>query len=147
MKQLVVNARITPDGTRIQSNYRHDYVTHVDKNGMTYMVDGGLEYARYNINDIPDTPAYLYVDDNFSEIRKYHCRGSRGKDGKQPLKWITLAKMSLNHLKACIAYNKERGVDNFTNDLYNKEILFRYKEAKEKDLENAARRIIYREEE
>lgn len=105
---LVVNARITPDGTRIQSKHRHDYVTHLDKNGYTYMVDGGIGsfYVKYNVvKEAPDTPAYLYFRDPIEEIRKYHCRGGRGKDGKQELTWTPLCEMSNEWLKNCITYD------------------------------------------
>ena len=43
---LIRNAIQTPDGTVLVSRSRHDYKTHTDANGKTYMVDGGLEYVR-----------------------------------------------------------------------------------------------------
>ena len=44
MSNIIRNAIQTQDGTVLQSFSGHDYKTHVDANGKTYMVDGGLEY-------------------------------------------------------------------------------------------------------
>ena len=52
-KQIIYNAIKTPDGTIISSHHRHDFVTHKDKNGKTYGVDGGQSYLR-RIGDISD---------------------------------------------------------------------------------------------
>ncbi len=47
---LIYNALRTPDGTVLTSRHRHDYVTHIDKNGKEYMIDGGLDYVRSSAN-------------------------------------------------------------------------------------------------
>ena len=43
-KKLILSRIRTPDGTILTSYHQHDYVTHTDKNGETYMLDGGSEY-------------------------------------------------------------------------------------------------------
>ena len=44
--KLIRSCLETPDGTILQSRSRHDYRQHLDANGKTYMLDGGLDYVR-----------------------------------------------------------------------------------------------------
>jgi hypothetical protein len=148
MKQIVYNAIKTPDGTILESKHRHDYVTYVDKNGSTYMVDGGHSYLRrsvptpkplkwyekilkfLNIKNYDTNIQYddisLTMDDDFEKIRKVHKRGGRGKDGKEELKWIPLYEMSNSWLDACVVYNTKLNMaDNYATKLYLKEIEYR----------------------
>lgn len=112
-RKLVYNAIRTPDGTVLVSRHVHDYVTHLDKNGLEYMVDGGNEYRRTNVHaTAPHEDLSLYSDSPYEEIRKVICRGGRGKDNKQPLTWVPLCEMSNSWLEAVIIYNQERGGDN-----------------------------------
>jgi hypothetical protein len=102
-KQIVCNKIITPDGTVLQSRNRHDYLLHVDANGYTYMVDGGLDYLRRAVVDeAPCTEASVYLDDEFDEIRKAFAWGSYGKGGKEKLHYIPLKDMEDEHLAACL---------------------------------------------
>ncbi len=41
--KLIRSCLETPDGTILQSRSRHDYRQHLDANGKTYMLDGGLD--------------------------------------------------------------------------------------------------------
>lgn len=69
------------------------------------MVDGGLSYPKYGGNDMSFvSPITIYSNDPFEKVRNYHCRGARGKSGKEPLKWIPLCKMTDEHLAAVIEY-------------------------------------------
>jgi len=47
---VIANKLITPDGTVLVSRNRHDFVTYKDKNGKTYMIDGGRDYCRASNN-------------------------------------------------------------------------------------------------
>src|SRR5689334_8761224 len=47
---IIHRALITPDGTHLVSHWRHDFVSHTDKNGKLYFLDGGLNYPRYSQN-------------------------------------------------------------------------------------------------
>lgn len=149
-KTIIVNRIQTPDGTILTSYHRHDYQQYIDKNGGYYMVDGGSEYLR---RSIPKTKlskfkkiwieflslfGYKYIDPmNYKElsvysdapfevIRENYHRGGRGKDGKQPLTWVAMSKMSDEWLKSCITYNEDRGLANsFANKMYSKELEYR----------------------
>ncbi len=99
--RLVLNRIKTPDGTILTSYHRHDYVTHVDANGKTYMVDGGLEYARRNLHkDHPYEELSVYTDTPFEQIREVFQWGTYGKNQDQPLKWIPLSTMTNEHIEA-----------------------------------------------
>ena len=50
MNNVVYSALRTPDGTLLESKHRHDFVSHEDANGKTYMLDGGLDYIRSSCN-------------------------------------------------------------------------------------------------
>lgn len=69
MRFLIKNSLVTPDGTEIISHGRHDYITHEDKNGKVYMVDGGNDYQKRSANgDEVDTS--VWSDDDFNIVRE-----------------------------------------------------------------------------
>ena len=128
--KIILNQIRTPDGTIIRSMHRHDYVTHKDKNGLEYMVDGGSDYLRRNFHkEAPYEEMSVYDNDPFEVIRQSFHRGGRGKDGKQPLTWVPISEMSDAWLQACIDYNIDRGYDRldggYSNSLYEKELEYR----------------------
>lgn len=101
--KFVLNRIKTPDGTIISSYYTHDYVTHEDKNGKVYMVDGGLEYLRRNVHDdAPYEELSVTTDAPFEQIRESLHWGSRGKDGRQGLRFFPLCRMADDHLEAIL---------------------------------------------
>lgn len=149
-RQIIVNQIMTPDGTIITSRHRHDYVTHIDKNGLVYSVDGGLDYLRRTshktsnigfrkiINGVlslfgitrHDPIAYtelsIFSDSPHEIIREHYCRGGRGKNGDKPLTWVPISKMSNQWLKAAYRYNIENGRrDSLANSLYQAELKYR----------------------
>ena len=48
---------------------RHDYKTHLDANGKTYMIDGGLDYVRCSANG-DEIHHCVWDDDPFDKVRK-----------------------------------------------------------------------------
>ena len=98
---LIYNAIMTPDGTVIESTHRHDYRTHEDANGKTYMVDGGLEYSRKSAWG-DEVDLRLYNNEPHSVQRSLLTWGTYGKDGNEPLKRIFIEDMETEHIQAVI---------------------------------------------
>lgn len=100
--QLVYNAIQTPDGTILQSKHRHDYVTHTDKNGKHYMVDGGTDYCRRS-NNGDEISLCLTVLDPIEKIREVFTWGRNfDEKGKRLPKteWVLLKDLTEGHLEA-----------------------------------------------
>jgi len=100
--QLIRNAIQTPDGTIIESLHRHDYVTYEDANGKTYMVDGGLAYARRSVHT-DQVDMNEYTDVPHERQREVLTWGTYGKDGNQPLSYVCIGDMETGHLEAVLA--------------------------------------------
>jgi len=103
MKHLLVNAIVTPDGTMLESTHRHDYQEHKDANGETYILDGGINYIRRSLNQIPAKDASVYSDDPHEIIREAFRWGTRGPGRLEPLKWKILATLEDDHIEAILA--------------------------------------------
>ena len=101
MRTLIYNAIRTPDGTILESNHRHDYNTYVDANGKTYIIDGGHDYIRSSDNG-DEVSLAVYLEDGHDKVRKVMKWGTRGKGGKQPLRFIQLKDMESSHIEACL---------------------------------------------
>lgn len=121
--KLVLNRIRTPDGTILTSRHRHDYVTYTDKNGLEYMVDGGLDYASRHFHKYePYEELSVYDDAPFEEIRKAFSWGSYGKNGDEPLKWLALCEMTNEHIEAIM----EGGFGNeYVRDFFEREMSYR----------------------
>jgi hypothetical protein len=99
--KLVKNCLETPDGTVLYSRSRHDYKTHLDANGKTYMIDGGLDYVRCSANG-DEIHHCVWDDDPFDEVRKAVEWGTYGINGDQPLTWVKLCDMETAHINAVL---------------------------------------------
>jgi hypothetical protein len=117
-----------PEEVFLVSAHRHDFKQHVFKNGETIFVDGGNEYIRRGGSALGNGffpakgYAELWVDWSLSDdipldvIAQKLLWGTRGKDGKQPLKYVRLASCETDHLQAIL-----KNVPNLS-DLYNQVI-------------------------
>ena len=113
--RLLVNRWKHRDGTILQSHHRHDFVEY---NGC--FVDGGLDYIRVS-GDLTDL--CLYEDSPFDEIRKYFCWGTKGIDGREPLKYVPLVYLDEDHIKAII--ETQYHVPDYIMNLLKKELKYR----------------------
>lgn len=112
MPEFLVNAIITPDGTRLESVHRHDYQEHIDSiSGELYFTDGGLEYTRRSINIAPATDVSVTTKDAHEVIRQAFKWGTHGKDGNQPLRRIPVADLEVDHIKAILATQTQLKAD------------------------------------
>ena len=98
---LIANALRTPDGTILESKSRHDYKEHVDSNGKTYMVDGGIDYIRRSAHG-DEIDMSLYDDQTHDVQAQVLTWGTYGINGDQPLRWIPIADMETDHIKAVL---------------------------------------------
>ena len=125
MTQIVANKIRTPDGTILQSYHVHDYKTHLDKNGYTYMVDGGTEYLRRTIVDeAPHEELSVMVTDSHEDIRAAFHWGTRGKDGKQPLSWVALKDLDTDHIQAIL--DTQTRISDWVKNIMSVELNYRY---------------------
>ena len=102
MSIMLRNSMRTPDGTHLISRHRHDYVSHTDKNGEVYMVDGGNDYIRRSVNNIPAKDTTLFLEDGHEVLREELVWGTYGKDGTGELQRIKIKSLSLAHIKAIV---------------------------------------------
>ena len=98
-KQIILNrVQCRECGEVLTSYHRHDYKTCGCTNET--MVDGGNEYQRYGgLNlDLVDTSSTICLSDDHEMNRSAAHWGNRGKDGKSPLSYKSVADMSNTHL-------------------------------------------------
>ena len=98
-KQLVYNSVTCQEcNETIVSYHRHDYKTCECENET--MVDGGTEYQRYGGKDLDlvDASSTIYLSDDHEMNRSAAHWGNRGKDGRSPLSYKSIADMSNTHL-------------------------------------------------
>lgn len=125
-KQLLHSSIRTPDGTILTSKHRHDYVSYVDKNGETYILDGGAEgYIRTSINVEKAEDLSLYSDDAHEKLREVISRGGRGKNRDEELKYVLLKDIDDEWLEAIIEYEELNRPNNKYLPVYREEVKFR----------------------
>lgn len=125
MSQIVLNRIRTPDGAVLSSYSVHDYVTHVDKNGETYMVDGGGEYLRRNKNEVPYKELSVYSDSPYEEVRGCMHWGTYGKNSEysRGAFFVPLKDLSNNHIRAILL--TQTHISEWRRGLFTKELEYR----------------------
>ena len=99
VKQIILNrVQCRECGEVLTSYNRHDYKTCGCTNET--MVDGGTDYQRYGgLNlDLVDTSSTIYLSDDHAMNRSAAHWGNRGKDGRSPLSYKSIADMSNIHI-------------------------------------------------
>lgn len=122
---IIKNAIITPDGTELISEHRHDFKMHLDKvTGKEYGIDGGHDYQR-TIGDWKDCEVclVLYPGSEFEIVRKTFKWGTYGKDGKSKYKQTKLKDLTNAHIEAIIKTQTHLHKD--IQDLFKHELRYR----------------------
>jgi hypothetical protein len=99
LKQIILNrVQCRECGEVLTSYNRHDYKTCGCTNET--MIDGGTDYQRYGgLNlDLVDTSSTIYLSDDHAMNRSAAHWGNRGKDGRSPLSYKSIADMSNTHI-------------------------------------------------
>jgi len=99
---IVRNAIKTPDGTILNSRGRHDFMSHTDENGETYMTDGGRDYLRRSVNDKPAEDLTVVLFHGHERVREAYDWGTYGPNGDQELSYVLLKDMADGHVQALI---------------------------------------------
>lgn len=99
---LIANRIQTPDGTVLWSRHTHDFVSYKDKNGETYILDGGNDYIRTTVNNQPAKSLAVYSDAPYEIIRDFVLRGTWTKDHNHV--WVALCNLSNDHLHNLLEY-------------------------------------------
>jgi len=124
MRNIVLNRIRTPDGTVLTSRHRHDYVRHLDKNGLEYSVDGGLDYLSRGFDrDDPHEELSVYADDSFDLVRTSLAWRTRGLSGDQPVRWVTLDKLETEHIQDIL--RTKRQIPGYIREIFEREISYR----------------------
>ena len=99
LEQIILNrVQCRECGEVLTSYNRHDYKTCGCTNET--MVDGGTDYQRYGgLNlDLVDRSSTIYLSDDHMMNRSAAHWGGRGKDGRDPLSYKSIADMSNDHI-------------------------------------------------
>ena len=123
---IIYNAIRTPDGTVLQSKYGHDYVVYKDANGFEYFVDGGTRYLRrgYTVGAPPYTEISMYSENTSHEnIRKYLSWGTRGKGGRDPVRYVPIESLDTDHIEAILATQYQ--ISQELKQIFNNELTYR----------------------
>jgi len=97
-----------PDVSFLVSSHVHDFRTHTFHDGTTISVDGGRDYIKRC--GPPNHAGYgtkwmeysLGGAEPLDVIKQKLLWGTRGKDGKQPFRWVRLIDCSAEHLQAIL---------------------------------------------
>ena len=124
-RQLIYSAWKTPDGTIMHSRHRHDYQEHFDAVSKEwYILDGGNDYIRCSVNQVPAEDLTLHSDDPHDKIREVFIWKSYGKNFSQPEGVYTLLKdLTDEHLVAIL--ETQTHLPGYILEMFKNEIQFR----------------------
>lgn len=125
MKRMLANRWQTPDGTILWSKHRHDYLEYKDKNGETYVLDGGNDYVRSSVNKEPMKNLCIHSDGTFELEREWVVWGRNYDKNMNKLpktEWIPVKDLDEDHIFKVLEL---KNIPNFHRRLLEEEIIFR----------------------
>ena len=126
-RKIICNKIRTPDGTILESKSVHDYVTHIDNNGLEYSTDGGTEYLHRIVHEkAPYEDLTVYLDDPIELIRDNVVWGTYGKQGNEKLQYKKVKDMSNKHIERILYIYADR-LGETTKEIFNRELDYRTK--------------------
>ena len=125
-KQIILNRVQCKNCGEVLTSYnRHDYKTCGCENET--MVDGGNDYQRCGGKDLDlvDTSSTIYLSEDHEMNKSAAHWGGRGKDGKSPLSYKSVADMSNQHINNIL---KDMGgkIAPWMEDIMLTELLYRF---------------------
>jgi hypothetical protein len=122
MRYIIRNAIRTPDGTILESRFRHEYVNHVDENGKYYFTDGGLDYIRrtgYSDAESLD----VFSDDPHELIRQHFTWATFGVKMDGDIKYVKLYNLSTDHIENIL--RTQTNLRDHVKKIFTEELLWR----------------------
>lgn len=111
-------------GEVLISHHRHDFKECGCENGTC--VDGGDAYLRYGGKDMSLVKSVaVFSDEPFTTIRENLYRGTYGKNGDEPLRYVKLSEINDEWLDNLIEYEETHRPDNKYLKYYKTEKTFR----------------------
>lgn len=107
---ILYNAIKCPDGTVIESKYRHNFVMHKQEDGREYFVDGGHDYQRIGYSDKEFINLLVTTESPHEKIREvFEWVSCLDAAGNRLPAYVTknLKDLEDNHIKALVKYTKE----------------------------------------
>ena len=126
LEQIVLNRIQCKNCNEVLISYnRHDYKTCSCENKT--MIDGGTAYQRYGGKDLNliDRSSTIYLSDDHMMNRSAAHWGNRGKDGRDPLSYKSVADMSNAHI-ANIIKDMEGKIVPWMEQIMVIELLYRF---------------------
>lgn len=117
---ILLSRKQTPDGTILVSRHKNDCAMYTDKNGDSYLLDGGRFETRMSINEEPMIDISITTDTPHEVIREHVQWGCRGKDGRSPLEWRAIKDLSTDHIEAII--KTQRHIDQALKNVFIEEL-------------------------
>ena len=135
MSFVIASAIITPDGTILQSYHKRDLKSHIDLNGETYFIDGGIDDTlMYSANDVLPKVIIVTTESDFIIQRAWFSLPFFNNDDSFIPHYVRLKDISDYELDTY--YNKFNNPQSVISNLITKEKKYRLNEILQTELKS-----------